>query len=128
MVAGNADARRRQPKGTVAWSCGVVGGRPRFYVVPRCDEDELTQLQVNFPNCWDGKSLDSADHKRHLAYAVAGRCRASHPVAVPTITIILLYPPVPAGAQVASGKFGAHADFINGWDQSALQTLVSRMR
>ena len=25
MVAGNADATRRQPKGTVAWSCGGVG-------------------------------------------------------------------------------------------------------
>jgi hypothetical protein len=128
MVAGNADAERRQPKGTVAWSCGVVGGRPRYYVVPRCHEDQLTQLQVNFPNCWDGRSLDSADHKRHVAYAAAGRCRASHPVVLPTITIILLYPPVPAGAQVSSGKLAAHADFINGWEQSELETFVSRMR
>jgi hypothetical protein len=28
-------------------------------------------------------------------------------------------------ARVASGKFGAHADFINGWDQQALATLVA---
>lgn len=128
MVAGNADAKRRQAKGTVAWSCGVVGGRPRFYVVPRCLEDELTQLQVNFPNCWDGKSLDSPDHRRHMAYANGGRCRPSHPVVLPTITIILLYPPVPAGARVASGRFAAHADFINGWRQSELETLVSGLR
>jgi hypothetical protein len=128
MVAGNADAKRRQPKGTVAWSCGGVGGRPRFYVVPRCHEDQLTQLQVNFPNCWDGKSLDSSDHRRHVAYSTAGRCRASHPVVLPTLTIILLYPPVPAGAQVSSGKLAAHADFINGWDQRELEKLVSGMR
>jgi hypothetical protein len=127
MVAGNADAKRRQPKGTVAWSCGAVGGKPRYYTVPRCDPDELTQLQVNFPSCWDGKSLDSPDHRRHMVYATAGRCRASHPVAVPTITLILLYPPVPAGAMVSSGKLGAHADFMNGWDQDQLSTLVAGM-
>ena len=92
-----------------------------------CAPDELTQLQVNFPNCWDGKSLDSADHKRHMAYASGGRCRASHPVAVPRIVLILLYPPVPAGSLVSSGMFGAHADFINGWDQAELARLVNRM-
>ena len=29
MIAGNAEARSRQPKGIVAWSCGAVGGTPR---------------------------------------------------------------------------------------------------
>jgi hypothetical protein len=33
---------------------------------------------------------------------------------------IILYPPVPLGAQVASGRFGTHADFMNGWDQAEL--------
>jgi Domain of unknown function (DUF1996) len=125
VVAGSATARSRQPKGVVAWSCGGVGGTPRSSTIPRCHPDELLQLQVNFPNCWNGKSLDSADHKRHMAYASAGRCPASHPVAIPTIALIVLYPPVPTSAVVASGRFGAHADFVNGWDQEALAKLVA---
>ena len=31
---------------------------------------------------------------------------------------------VPRGSQVASGKFSAHADFMNGWDQVELDRLV----
>jgi hypothetical protein len=125
MIAGNADAKRRQPKGIVSWSCGAVGGRPRFHAIPACTEDEMLQLQVTFPNCWDGRRLDSADHKEHVKYASRGLCPASHPLALPQLILIVLYPPVPLGAQVASGRFGAHADFMNGWEQTELERLVA---
>ena len=125
MVAGNASAKKRQPKGIVAWSCGGVGGRPRYATIYSCNSDNLLQLQVNFPNCWNGKTLDSPDHKRHMAYAKNANCPASHPVAVPTIALIVLYPPMPVQAQVASGRFGTHADFMNGWDQESLAKLVA---
>lgn len=125
MVAGNANARARQPKATVAWSCGGVGLPPRFYTVRACSDDQLLQLQINFPNCWNGHALDSPDHRRHVRYAIAGRCPASHPVAMPTIELILLYPPMPAAARVSSGRFAMHADFMNGWDQQAFAKLVA---
>jgi uncharacterized protein DUF1996 len=125
MIAGSADARSRQPKGIVAWSCGAVGGRPRFATIPACREDQMLQLQATFPNCWDGRRLDSADHKQHLKYSSRGLCPASHPVAMPQIILIALYPPVPLGSQVASGRFAAHADFMNGWDQAVLEQLVA---
>jgi hypothetical protein len=125
MIAGNADAKRRQPKGIVSWSCGAVGGKPRFHTIPACAEDEMLQLQVTFPNCWDGRRLDSADHKEHVKYASRGLCPASHPRALPQLILIVLYPPVPLGAQVASGRFGAHADFMNGWEQTELERLVA---
>jgi Domain of unknown function (DUF1996) len=124
MIAGNSLARSRQPKGIVAWSCGEVGGRPRFATIPACSEDSMLQLQVTFPNCWDGRRLDSPDHRQHVKYASRGICPSSHPVAMPTIVLIVLYPPVPRGSQVASGKFAAHADFMNGWDQVELERLV----
>ncbi len=85
----------------------------------------MLQLQATFPNCWDGRRLDSADHKQHMKYASRGLCPASHPVAMPQIILIVLYPPVPLGSQVASGRFGAHADFMNGWDQAELERLVA---
>jgi hypothetical protein len=125
VVAGNANARSRQPKGIVAWSCGAVGSKPRSAAIPACPQDQMLQLQVNFPNCWNGRAVDSPDHKQHLRYTTGGLCPASHPVALPTIALIVLYPPVPAGAQVASGRFGAHADFMNGWDQNVLAKLVA---
>jgi hypothetical protein len=125
MIAGNADAKRRQPKGIASWSCGAVGGKPRFAAIPACGDDEMLQLQVTFPNCWDGRRLDSADHKAHMRYASRGLCPTSHPVALPQLILIVLYPPVPLGSQVASGKFAAHADFINGWDQTELERLVA---
>lgn len=125
IVAGNATAQKRQPKGIVAWSCGGVGAKPRYVVVTQCPRNQLLQLQVNFPNCWNGADLDSVDHKRHMKYAVADRCPASHPVAVPTIALVVLYPPVSRHARVSSGRVGAHADFINGWEQEAFATIVA---
>jgi hypothetical protein len=125
MVAGNPTARRRQSKEIVSWSCGGVGGSPRFAAIPACSQDDALELNVRFQNCWSGNATDSPNHKRHLAYSSAGRCPASHPVRLPTITLVLLYPPVPRGALLSSGKFAAHADFINGWEQDALATFVS---
>jgi hypothetical protein len=125
MIAGNADAKSRQPKGIVSWSCAAVGGKPRYSTIPACSEDQALQLQATFPNCWDGRRLDSADHKQHMKYAARGLCPASHPVALPQIILIVLYPPVQLGSQVASGRFGAHADFMNGWDQAELERLVA---
>jgi hypothetical protein len=126
MIAGNPNAKKKQPKGIVSWSCGGVGGTPRFVAVPACSPDDALELQVRFPNCWNGKATDSANHRSHTAYSSAvGQCPASHPARLPTITLVLLYPPQPRGAQPSSGRFAAHADFINGWDQDELERLVA---
>ena len=110
----------------VAWSCSG-GPRTRYAVIPQCGEDDLLQLQVNFPDCWNGKARDSGNHKSHMKYAVAGNCPRSHPVAVPRIAIVLLYPPVSRYARVSSGKFATHADFINGWDQQVFEAMVREL-
>ncbi len=126
MIAGNQNATKAQPKHIVAWSCNGIGGKPRYAALPSCDEDHAVELRVHFPNCWNGKTTDSPDHKRHMAYATRGQCPESHPVAVPTLAVIMIYPAVPAvRAALASGKFGGHADFINGWDPDDLALLVS---
>lgn len=51
---------------------------------------------VIFPSCWDGKNLDSPDHKSHVAYqtgsALAGdKCPASHPVRIPQVMYEIMY-------------------------------------
>jgi hypothetical protein len=127
MIAGDADATRPQPTSIVSWGCGRLGDPLRGTAVPACRGGQVLQFRIDFPNCWNGTNLDSADHKRHMAYASGGRCPASHPVAVPTLMLIFIYPRVPTGARLASGRYGGHADFINGWDPEALAPLVAAL-
>ena len=127
MIAGNAEATRPQSTNVVSWSCGGVGAARVFATIPACAERHTLVLRVDFPNCWNGKNADSPDHKRHMAYSVAARCPSTHPVPVPTITLIVLYPPVPRTARLASGKYGAHADFMNGWDDNVLGGQVAAL-
>jgi hypothetical protein len=96
--------------------------------VPSCTGARVLQLQVNFPNCWDGSRLDSADHKSHMAYSVDGRCPDTHQVETPALSIVVYYRVVDsAGAELASGsQFSGHADFINAWNQEKLVALVDR--
>lgn len=49
------------------------------------------QTTVYFPECWDGKNLDSSDHSSHVANPVGARvdhggtCPATHPVVIPLL-------------------------------------------
>ena len=52
---------------------------PRFSALPACRVDQALELRMHFPNCWNGKTLDSPDHKRHMAYSSAGVCPGSIP-------------------------------------------------
>jgi hypothetical protein len=124
MVAGNQNAKRPQPKGIVSWSCGG-GASKKSAVVIACPEDSVLVFNLRFPNCWSGKTTDSPDHKRHMAYSTRGACPESHPVRIPTITVLFIYAPTSRFARPASGKFGSHGDFMNGWDQTLLGRLVS---
>ncbi len=124
MIAGDAMATRAEPTRLFAWSCGEPGRGPFSATIPACATNHILQERIAFPNCWDGRSLDSANHKRHMAYSSGGSCPGSHPVAVPTLVLVLFYPETSPRAQVASGRYGLHADFMNGWDQTTLASLV----
>jgi hypothetical protein len=129
MIAGNAAARTAQGVAITSWSCTRTRGVST--TIPNCSTASAfrstLRLQVNFPNCWDGSRLDSADHKSHMAYSSDGACPASHPVAVPALTIVIRYSVSGAGAELASGgQFSGHADFVNSWNQETLAALVDR--
>ena len=155
MVAGNAHAFRPQRTDVVYWACGGRGGRsapletvpkscadvpiPRqkgfFKACAKCPLRPLPtpahvktylELHVNFPDCWDGKHLDSPDHKSHMAYSRNYVCPASHPVKVPLIRLMVRYP-ITGGQDVylSSGSvLTGHADFFNAWDEKFLTRLV----
>ena len=128
VIAGDAAATSPQSMRVTFWSCGALSGVPPSSTVPSCPSTRgsFLRLHVRFPNCWDGRRLDSADHKSHMAYALGRRCPSTHPVSVPAITQIYRYPSRGGeGFTLASGgQLSAHADFVNSWKPEALQRLV----
>jgi hypothetical protein len=132
MIAGSHLATKDDPQPTkfVNWNCGdgVEGtaGMPR-----RCWNKPL-RLRIEFPNCWNGRTLDSDDHKSHMAYAGVGGvrgCPRSHPVAVPALSLNFRWHidgPLRRVKLSSGGKYSAHADFWNIWNQTVLRRLVRR--
>jgi Domain of unknown function (DUF1996) len=128
VIAGDAAAQKPQSRRVTYWSCGRRD--PATSRLPTCSAPWRSglRLTVNFPNCWDGRRLDTPDHKSHMAYSRSGRCPSSHPDEVPAISLVIHYG-VAGGpdAEIASGgDFSAHADFVNAWDQRSLAALVER--
>jgi hypothetical protein len=130
MIAGQSSATSPQ-RGIVRWTCrddqGVETAR-----IPSCGSRFVT-LRVTFPDCWDGRRLDSPDHRLHMAYNRAGgvelgpqRCPKSHPVVVPQLQLNVVYPiHNGSGVILASGPVvTAHADFFNAWRPSVLRHRV----
>jgi hypothetical protein len=129
MIAGDRSASSPQGMQITFWNCGAASTVPASTEVPTCPNTraQSLRLHVNFPSCWDGKQLDSADHKSHVAYPVRGACPATHPVALPAISLIYRYP-VTGGSGVtlsSGGRYSAHADFFNAWRQGTLVSLVN---
>uniref|UniRef100_UPI00117B70F5 DUF1996 domain-containing protein n=1 Tax=Kineosporia sp. R_H_3 TaxID=1961848 RepID=UPI00117B70F5 len=131
MIAGSSTARG--PQEHAGWRCWNAGGAATASV-PRCAPGDFVTMTLDFPQCWNGRDLDSADHKSHMSYPVGGRCPASHPVAVPVITYNVLYP-VRAGADTSRwrlssdtypdslpGGYSVHGDWFDGWDPAVKQT------
>lgn len=127
LIAGSAMATAAQPLRVTWWDCGIEAGVAASSEPPACPPGPRTalRLHVAFPECWDGQSLDSPDHRSHMAYDVVGVCPPSHPVALPEIELILRYPELTGPVTLASGgAHSAHADFVNAWDQQRLDGLV----
>jgi hypothetical protein len=125
VVAGDPTADRPQPLDHAAWRCGaspVLHAEP-----PDCPEGAPLTVRVSFPDCWDGRNLDSDDHRSHLARSARGACPAGHPVAVPHLVMTIAYPVWGDDHDLelsSGGVHGMHADFVNAWDQEALAREV----
>lgn len=130
MIAGNSAATAPQNLQVVSWDCGENehGRTPPTATIPDCTNLRGLELHVRFPDCWNGQDLDSPDHKAHMAYSVDGRCPGDHPVAVPSIEILVRYSiiqPPPSTQLSSSGQYSGHADFINTWNEDGLKRLVN---
>jgi hypothetical protein len=126
MIAGNGEATAPQSLAITGWKCSGIQDA-RLSTDPKaCPTGSHDVLVIRFPDCWNGKDLDSANHKGHMAYRVGGACPTGYPIRVPRLSLNFHYDlPSTTGLTLASGSiYSAHADFFNAWNQTALARLV----
>jgi hypothetical protein len=115
--------------GAAIFSCNDGG---KSETIPACPAGGELHISLTFPNCWDGKNLDSPDHRSHMAYAgytVDKRCPASHPQGIPQISVNIVYKVEP-GANASNyrlasdnypagvpGGYSLHGDIWIAWDE-----------
>lgn len=136
VVAGTATAKSPQPLNISSWACTIEGGgdagdEVEVEDVPVCPASSPSlRLRIVFPDCWDGKNLDSPNHKDHMSYRTRSTCPTTHPIPVPQMTVGIRYwydTAFPRNATIrlaSGGVYSGHADFFNGWHQKNLEALV----
>jgi hypothetical protein len=136
MIAGDETALAPQPTSVAYWSCGAKAGLAKSASPPAaCPRRTHLVLSLAFADCWDGRTLAGATQK-NVAYAVAGRCPTTYPVAIPQLVVHVHYP-IARGAHLTLSMsptmqtmprsiYTAHADFVNAWDAQVLVALVAQ--
>lgn len=156
MIAGNpgaidapktkSDAAGPADPFAMRWKCDDGKGRVYAFgpAIPNCDVGSRLFQEVFFPQCWDGKNIDSPDHKGHMAYPVLVRnqnvpagdpratwshleCPATHPVALPKVSYevswLITEKDSPLRYRLASdmydpakpGGYSSHGDWFGAW-------------
>ncbi len=126
LIAGDAKATSEQPLSVVSWQCSGRNATPSV-TPPVCTRGDLV-AKITFPECWDGASVDSANHKSHVQFAVDGVCAAGT-VPIPQVVLEVIYPRQATVDQLrlASGSIlTMHADFFNAWDQRDFTNQINR--
>ncbi|PPQ63224.1 hypothetical protein CVT24_005684 [Panaeolus cyanescens] len=149
MLSGDPTLRTYDPNSfaqqAVTYICLDFNGvSSKWNFLPPIACPDGIRAQVNFPSCWDGKNLDSPDHKSHVAFLSGGPDSGScsdpkFPVTLPRIFLEVYwysndFASVRSQARNTTQPFvfsygdptgyGYHADFINGWDHGVLQNAV----
>jgi hypothetical protein len=125
----------KAPTGSLWFNCqgpGAVEGHYRNLDVAlaNCPAKPRTLVGaiIEAPECWDGKNLDSPNHRDHVGYPSYGswgyrKCDPAHRYLIPTFTLGAWYP-VASGmhfssdAMVPDAPPGTtfHADYFEAWD------------
>jgi hypothetical protein len=132
VIAGDENATSAQPVRVVAWRCADQLPQVPSAMPVNCAGTRGLELRVTFPSCWNGRTLNGASQANVVYPEADTRCPAGYPVRIPTVVFHVIYPITSAAGLTLSmgpGQQGstdtAHGDFINGWNQSVLNRLIS---
>jgi Domain of unknown function (DUF1996) len=77
---------------------------------------DFLRAELHFPDCWDGRHLDSEDHKSHVTFRGGdGTCPPTHPVPVPEIDVEFGFETKEYGAQqlvLSTGDTTGYSKFL----------------
>jgi len=125
------------PTGETYFNCKGTGATAGHYAtieaaVGKCVTGGQIGAVIKAPACWDGKNLDSANHRDHVAYAAyyngIYKCPTTHPYVIPGFTLQAWYT-IAAGDDLKLWSLASdamhpelphgstfHADFFMAWD------------
>jgi hypothetical protein len=132
MITGNAKQTRAEGSNAQFACSGSEKRRSKTF--PNCPTgSRLIRIQ-DFPSCWDGRNLDSADHRSHVVFTAAnGQCPKSNPVPLPRLSFRFVYPVSGNPARLSLGSFpeagglsfSDHADAFNLNDGTQMRQRVA---
>jgi Domain of unknown function (DUF1996) len=136
-LTGDAKPTSRGPANARAsWTCSGFTDRLSDKY-PICPAGQRVLRVHDFPGCWDGKNIDSENHRSHVAFAdkQTGACPAGF-VAIPQLRVTIAYDiprPVQEQGQYAldsfpeenHNPFSDHDDFINVNSDQQMQKIAA---
>ncbi|MFC8513789.1 DUF1996 domain-containing protein [Streptomyces sp. NPDC057257] len=142
IITGDAKAFVNGPaNANASWSCTGFEDRQLKDKYPLCPQGSDVVRTFRFQSCWDGRNIDSANHRTHVAFADAqGNCPNGFE-AIPQLVQRIVYdvkaPSLQDGGKTtplfAVDSFPEqlhkpvtdHGDFINVFDEGLMKEVVS---
>ncbi|MFE4969250.1 DUF1996 domain-containing protein [Streptomyces sp. NPDC056660] len=141
IITGDAKAFVNGPaNANASWSCTGFEDRQLKDKYPLCPSGSDVVRTFKFQSCWDGRNIDSANHRTHVAFAAAdGSCAAGFQ-AIPQLVQRIVYdvdaPSLQDGGRTVPlfsvdsfpeqlhKPVTDHGDFINVFDESLMRKMV----
>ena len=141
IITGDAKSFVNGPaNANASWSCTGFEDRQLTDKYPLCPEGSDVVRSFDFQSCWDGRNIDSANHRTHMAFTdEAGNCPSGFKP-VPQLVQRIVYD-VDAPSLEDGGKttplfavdsfpeqlhkpITDHGDFINVFDEDLMNKVV----
>ncbi|MEU3463939.1 DUF1996 domain-containing protein [Streptomyces sp. NPDC006733] len=133
IITGDAKAfTNGTANANASWSCTGFENRQLKDKYPICPRGSDVVRTFTFQSCWDGKNIDSANHRTHVAFADRNGACGQGFTAIPQLVERITYS-VPQGARIAVDSFPEqlhkpvtdHGDFVDAMSDRLMRQAVN---